>query len=374
MRVAHILPFPAIGGTEIGQLRVMQAARKAGVEGFALYLEDAPVVGEYFRNAGFEAQHTPAPQPSFRHILRFWAQSKQLAAELRRHGATAVHCADVLAAYHVGLAARLAGLPLISHVRNRYEALPFRERFFLRLVERWVFVSRNTWERFCVPVGPGRGQVLYDGVPMPAQDGDDPGAAVRQEFGFAPETVVAGMFARLAPQKDYETLSQAAALLAGEHGEIRFLLVGDHDSTEFIRAHAAKVRAWLERDGVTGQFLFTGFRRDVGRLMRASDLFVLSTHGEGLPLVLLEAMSQGAPVVATAVDGVPELVQDGETGLLVPHGDAPALARAIARLASDRELARRLGETGRRVVETRFSQPAFEARVRELYAGLAGKG
>lgn len=351
----------------------MKAAKKAGIDSFALCFENAPAVIDYYEKAGFETRYFPPPAPSFRHAVKFWYASRGLAAELKRMGASAVHCADILAAYHGGVAARLAGLPLISHVRNRYDTLPFRERFFLRAVHKWVPVSKNTQDRFCMALTGANSVVLYDGIPMP-DSGADETAAVRAEFGIAGNAVIAGMFARVAPQKDYETLAKASALLAGAYPDLRFLIVGDDDSTEFVRAHKVKAEAWLKERGVEDRFIFTGFRRDVARLMRACDLFVLSTHWEGLPLVLLEAMSHARPVVATAVDGIPELVSDGETGLLTPHGDAAALAAALQRLADDPALAARLGQAGRRMVETKFSQEEFERQVERLYRGLLGQG
>ena len=352
----------------------MKAARKAGLESFVFYLPDAPVVGDFFESAGFESIPQALPQPSFRHAAKFYSQSRALSSELRHRGATIVHCADVLAAYHAGAAARLAGLPLISHVRNRYAVLPFRERLFLRAVQKWVFVSKNTWEQFCIPVTSNQGTVLYDGITVEHNaEVDSAGAAVRAEFGLSPETQLAGMFARVAPQKDFETLAAAAAVLAPRFPRLRFLIVGDNDSTGFIRSHYEQVQRWLDQYQVANLFLFTGFRQDVPKLMRAADLFVLSTHGEGLPLVLLEAMSHRRPVVATAVDGIPELIEDGKTGLLVPHGDSGALADAIGRVIADSALADRLGNRGRHTVETLFSQEAFEGRVANLYRNLLGK-
>ena len=173
------------------------------------------------------------------------------------------------------------------------------------------------------------------------------------------------MVARVAPQKDFETLIRSAAVLATHFPAVRFFMVGDLDPL-----HYPQVQRWLEEHQVADRFLFTGFRRDIARLMKAMDVAVLSTHGEGLPLVLLEAMSHGRPVVATGLDGILEVIEDGQTGLLVPHRDAAALAQAIGRLVSDPALARRLGEAGRRTVETKFSQQAFEKGVERLYAGV----
>ncbi len=365
MRIIHILPFPEIGGTEIGQVNVMLASRGLGIDAFALVPEGGGAVAEYVQAAGFEAFPYAMPQPSFRHGARFWRESGKLAAFLRERKVTAMHCANVLGAYHCALAGRRAGIPVIGHVRGRFEELPFREKFFMRWVDRWAFVSRSTWERFCIPVKEDLGDVVYDGVSF-AGVPEDTGAGVRAEFGLSGDTVIVGMVARVAPQKDFETLIRSAAVLSSRFPALRFLMVGDLDPL-----HYPRVNRWLEEHQVADHFLFTGFRRDVARLTRAMDIAVLSTHGEGLPLVLLEAMSHSRPVVATGLDGILEVVEDGQTGLLVPHRDATALAEAIGRLVSDPALARRLGEAGRRTVETKFSQQAFEKSVERLYARIS---
>jgi glycosyltransferase involved in cell wall biosynthesis len=119
---------------------------------------------------------------------------------------------------------------------------------------------------------------------------------------------------------------------------------------------------------VLDRFVFAGFRQDIHRLMLAADMSVLCTHFEGLPLVLIEAMAAECPCVATAVDGIPESVSDGVTGLLHDHEDAEGLAAAIARLADAPHLAHRMGANARAEAERRFSQDRFARDALALYA------
>jgi glycosyltransferase involved in cell wall biosynthesis len=176
------------------------------------------------------------------------------------------------------------------------------------------------------------------------------------------------MMARVAPQKDYFTLARAARRILQAEPQTRFLIVGDCTSAETYREHYQGVLRVLEDCRVADSFIFTGHRQDVSRLLSALDVFVLSTHREGLPLVILEAMAHAKPVVATAVDGVPEIVQDGKTGLLCAHEDDVQLGEHVLSLLRDRGRATRIAEAGRQLVQTRFSTEEFGERMNVEYA------
>jgi glycosyltransferase involved in cell wall biosynthesis len=188
------------------------------------------------------------------------------------------------------------------------------------------------------------------------------------------DAVIAGMFARVNPQKDYPTLIRAAALLRESNPALRFLIVGDNERVDTNRRHFSEVEDLARRAGVLDRFVFTGFRVDVQRMMLAADLSVLCTHFEGLPLVLIEAMAAGLPCVATAVDGIPEALADGVTGLLHQHGDAEGLAAAIASLIAVPARSKAMGAAARVEAEKRFSHNRFARDLRALYDGLNGLG
>lgn len=166
--------------------------------------------------------------------------------------------------------------------------------------------------------------------------------------------------ARLAEVKGQRTLLAAVANL-----DATAVFVGRDLERE--GAYERELRAEAEHLGVADRVLFAGYRTDVAGLIAGCDVFCLPSFVEGLPLVVLEAMAQGKPVVATPVGGTPELVRDGETGLLVPPGDSGALQKALARLLSDPTFARRLGEAGRDRVETTFSAASMEAGILRIY-------
>ena len=367
--VAHILPFPTIGGTEHATLRIARAVDPAWFKSIAFTTAGADHVHTFFSDSGIEAVKYSAPVHSYRRAAAFLRDSARLAAQFRSHRVDLVHCADLLGAYHAALAGRLAGIPVICHIRNRFAFISRRDRSFLWPVRRFVFVSRHTWAHFGHSVPAERGVVVYDGILVPSvTTADDDRVSVRREFGLEPDVPLIGMMARVAPQKDFSTLARAARTVLRNEPRARFLIAGDFNSAPNYRAHYQQVQAEMEACGVREAFIFAGQRSDVPRLLSALDIFVLSTHWEGLPLVVLEAMALGVPVVATAVDGVPEIVHHGRTGLLVRHEDPDELAAAIGDLLADRRRAAELGTAGRNLVQARFTESQFAAAMNAVYA------
>jgi glycosyltransferase involved in cell wall biosynthesis len=174
-----------------------------------------------------------------------------------------------------------------------------------------------------------------------------------------------GVVARLAPQKGHRVLFDALPRVRERIPDLRVRVVG-HEELSTV----AELRAYAELRGVGDCVRFEGFRADVAELLQELDLFVLPSLWEGFGLVLLEAMAAGRPVVASSVGPVPEIVLDGETGLLVPPGDPVRLADAIVCVLADRSLGDRLGRAGRARVEQRFALDDMVSRTDRLYQEL----
>jgi glycosyltransferase involved in cell wall biosynthesis len=370
-RIAHIMPWDGVGGTEQAALRIARAVGEAGFETTFFCLGSAPLVRDFFASAGYDTGTWREAYPTFNGYRQFLRESMRLAGEFRRRGISLVHCGDVPAGAYAALAGRLAFVPVICHVRNRYEALAAPDQQMLGAVTTFAFVSHDSWRAFGFPVPAHRGVVVYDGVEVEdcaARSGDENASRdVRREFGIPDEATIIGMVARIDQQKDYETLAKAAARVVAVAPDVRFLIVGGYSNDELQREHFEKVKLWLRTNHVVPYFSFTDFRTDVPRLLRAMDIIVLSTHYEGLPLALLEAMACGKPVVATAVDGVPEVVTDKHTGLLFSHRDDRELASHLLSLIRDRARAMQLGENARSFVREYFNRDQFGNSIVALY-------
>jgi glycosyltransferase involved in cell wall biosynthesis len=201
-------------------------------------------------------------------------------------------------------------------------------------------------ERYC----PGRGR-----------------EAARRALGWTGDEFVVGIVARLAPEKDHANLVRGFAQFARATPRARLAIIGDGPLRAALEAEAAGRR-------LGDRCRFLGERRDVPDLLPGLDLFVLSSTREGTPLTLLEAMAAGLSAVTTAVGGMPAVVVEGETGLLVPPGEPEALASAFARLAADPEARRRMGAAGRRRVVERYSLDRMTRDYERLYLGMVRQG
>jgi glycosyltransferase involved in cell wall biosynthesis len=359
------MPFPNVGGTEVATLRLVQGLSEAPFQHTVFCLAETP--RQFFEAAGLTTVAYAGVSPSYRQPRAFLQASYELARAFRQRGIRLVHCADVLAAYFAAFAGRLAGLPVLCHVRNRHREVTRREQTFLAPVDRFVFVSQDARRHFPLRVAPSRGAVVYDGLASQPVAREAARARARREFGFSPSHKLVGMVARIAPQKDYHTLAQAAARVAQQRPEVRFLLIGDYRETP---AHYTQVQGWLNEFGVAERFLFTGQRDDVPELLAALDVFVLCTHTEGFGLVLLEALAQGRPAIATALEGPLEILTHGHTGLLHEPRNAAQLAEQILLLLRDESYAEQLGQAGQTLVQTRFSQTQFLAAMTAQYQAL----
>ncbi len=234
-------------------------------------------------------------------------------------------------------------------------------RFAIRFASKVISVSRATgkWlvEKRGVPEE--KVTVIPYGVNLERfRDGNNP--ELRRELGISPETLVAGVVARLHSQKGHRYLIEAARTIIPQVDDVKFVLVGDGELRNDLERSA-------EQAGIREHFVFLGFRSDVAELLRTFDLFVLPSLYEGLPNVVLEAMATGLPVVATAVDGTVELVDDGVTGYLVEPRRPAALHEKITALLKDPELRSQFGRAGRARVEREYSLRSQVDNFQELY-------
>jgi glycosyltransferase involved in cell wall biosynthesis len=202
--------------------------------------------------------------------------------------------------------------------------------------------------------------LIYNGVDLERYDHQDPCCTLREEFGMEPGSSIVGVVGRLELEKGHPTLLEAWPLVLRDVPDAYLLIVGEGTRQEALHQIARE-------QGVERHVIFTGRRDDIPAVTAALDVAVLPSYREAQGLTILEAMALSRPVVASNVGGIPEMIENGVTGLLVPPHDPPALAGAIARLLRDHPYADMLGRAGHDLVHDRFCVQLMVNKVQELY-------
>ena len=306
------------------------------------------------------------------HDANFIRQVRRLARDLREQNISVVHSHDFYTNVFGMAAARIARVP--ARVASKRDIAGFRtpaenfvERCSFRLARR-VVVNSEAVRAFLAGSGVPTTKIvtLYNGlaparVEPPASFDEK---AARASLGLPQGRPLVTIVANLQNEvKDHRTFLRAARRVKKSVSVAAFVLAGEGDLTEALRAYAVEL-------GLEGDVFFTGRCTRVAELLAVSDVCVLSSKAEGFSNSILEYMAASRPVVVTDVGGAREAVEEGETGFIVAPGDDRAMGERIARLLSDPERARRMGERGRRVVEERFSCAAQLAGVESLYEEL----
>ncbi|HEX6533142.1 MAG TPA: glycosyltransferase family 4 protein [Gemmatimonadaceae bacterium] len=369
MRIALMLESDGPGGAEVMLLHLAEELRRRGHE----VLPVGPAnrvgwLGARFRERGFD----PATYTLRRAFdLRCVAQLTRL---LRERRVEVVHSHEFTMAVYGAAAARRAGARhVITMHGGRYFADQWRRRAALRWAVRrsdaLVAVSGATAEDLGRTLGVRRDTVHV--VPNGIEFRSGVRERVRRELKVDDDELLLVAVGNLYPVKGHMVLLRALAALAapgapGAEAPVswRLAIAGRGDEEGPLRAFAGK-------EGIADRVHLLGFRSDVPDILAAGDVFVMPSLSEGLPLALVEAMSMALPIIASDVGGIPEVVSRAEEALLVPPGDAEALAGAIRDLLAHPEHRRALGDAARRRAYRDFSVRTMGEAYERLYRGWA---
>ncbi len=304
-----------------------------------------------------------------------YAAYRELAAVLRAHTPDVLCCHGYKADMLGLLAARRCRVPVVSVSRGwtgeslkvrLYDAL---DRFVLRGMDAVVCVAHAQAEKvLAAGVARRRISVIQNAVDLGRFDGK-PALARDHLCSFFPRPLKRFVCAagRFSPEKGFPVLLEAARQFLASDPEAGLLVFGDGPQRGLLSA-------LITQNGLQERVVLPGHRLDLDRLLPLMDLLVVPSFTEGLPNIALEAMAASLPIVATAVGGNPEVVEDGITGFLVPPGDSAALAQAVMRLLSSATIRQWMGQAGRERVRHEFSFTAQGQRYLELFERLCGEG
>ena len=365
LKVLQLIDGLKIGGAEVLLRDLVHGLHDDGFQVSVGFSTSGPIE-ESIRAMGISLTRLPR-------LMRvdpwlFWS----ICQLIRRERPHIVHTHLFKSDFHGRLAARLCGVPVVVSTAHNNDAwarrapLGYLYGLTARLADQVIAVSDEVRDfQIRYTRTPARKIVTIDnGVDVDKFENQAARAqSVRQELGLDEFVPVIGIVGRLEPQKDHRTFLAAAACIKETLPNARFLIVGDGSLREDLETLARSLN-------LLPSVIFCGIREDIPDVLAALDLLVFSSRWEGLPVTLLEGMAAGLPVVATAVGGIPGVVLDNETALLVPPGDSTALSQACLVVLQNSELARKFGAAGRKRVAAKYSLQAMIARTVELYERL----
>jgi glycosyltransferase involved in cell wall biosynthesis len=356
-RIVHLTASPFLGGPErqmLGLARSLPANLQTIFWSFSEGGRSRPFLDEA-RRLGFEAEELDNNAPHFRLVFN------ELTRRLKEVRPDVLFCHGYKSDLLGGLAARFLKIPVVAVSRGWTGATlkvcinEGLDRLSLLGVDRVVCVSEGQAEKVRrAGVPPRKIRVIRNAIS--ADRFDFPNPRYRQEllglFAAPPQKIV-GAAGRLSPEKGFDILVGAAAEVIRSDPEVGFVIFGEGPLREALQRR-------IEEEGISQRFLLAPFRSDLDQVIPFFDLVVLSSYTEGLPNIALEASAASVPVVATDVGGIPEVVENGVNGYLVPAGDPCTLAARMQELLDNPPLRETMGRMGRCLIETKFT---FESQV-----------
>lgn len=300
-------------------------------------------------------------------------RSRYIYQLLRLLAPDVVHSWSIYTNPYAGLVGWLARVPVrFGSLRNSLQfegtrSLPALYRFLaLYSISKLVVNAKTIQDELLQRRYPARRiVVLPNCVDFKRLQAGDASPAALTELGIADGQRLVGLIANLRRAKNHALFVHAMARVTETFDDVCGLIIGQPIPSE--PDLPGSLQALINEQGLAGRVVLAGFRRDVPELLQRMRIVCLTSHTEGTPNVVLEAMAAGRPVVATRVGGVPELITDGVNGLLVEPGDAEGLARAIVRLLDDPDLAQRLASAGQQMVEQKYGCDRVVRELERLY-------
>ena len=369
MRVLWLIDSLTLGGAEALVPAFARAIDSRRVRLHVAYLKS--LGGNPFEA---ELQRLGVPLTHLRaRNLRDVRALRRLLRLVREERIDLVHAHLTYAAIWGGLTTRLTGVPCVATLHTgpvegpEWSRSAIRERMLAFVLNRWcsavVAVSAAARAQHVERgrIDGGRVCVIHNGVDLEEfASGGARRERMRRELGLADSQPTVLTVSALREGKGLEVLLRGMALLVRGQPQLRVVIAGEGPLRDRLEELARE-------KGLEGHVRWLGFRRDVGDLLAAADVFVLASRQDAFPTVLLEAMAAARPVVATQVGGIPEIVEPGRTGVLVPPGDPEALAAAVDALLADPRTAALLGVAGRERAREHFSIAEWTSRLVGLY-------
>jgi L-malate glycosyltransferase len=367
--ICHVIHALGVGGAEVLVNQMIRRMQK-DFRCIVAVLDEIGEIGTRLQEDGFIVEHLHR-QPG---IDRGCATRLRQFAD--REGAEILHAHQCTPFFQAMLSRGLTGRrPVVFTEHGRhFPDTPSRKRaivnrMLLKRCDRLFGCGAAVRQALINNEGlpESRVEVIYNGVDLKALGKPTPGARerIRAEFGYSANDFVVVQVARLHELKDHQTALKAVDEARHKIPGLRLLLAGDGDQRSAIEQT-------IRERGLEQTVTLAGTRKDIADLLSASDVFLLSSISEGIPLTVIEAMAARRPVVSTAVGGLPEIIEHGVSGMLAPSGDASSLAASLVQLYQNADLRNQMAEVAAGRAQEKFSLQGMLNSYRDVYYDVLG--
>lgn len=388
INVLYISAFSQWGGSTISLLRRIERLDRNSFRVTVAVPEEGPMVKKY-KNAGAKVRIIPfcvllrftGIGDFIKYICRFLPSVLRLYRFMKSNGVDIVHSNDSIVLVG-GIAGKLAKLRTVTHIRDDIKTpvwvVRLRNLIINMFSDRVLSVSKAVLDNFGMYGGDlSKSQVFYNGVDLdlfvPSEKSNGSGAlALKRTLCIPVEARIITHIGRIDPNKGQEDMVRAAELILKVEPSVYFLLVGDNNTIRF-QWYKDRVMKIIEEKNLKNQVVLMGRMDSIQDIINISDVIVLNSIYDAHPGVVCEASACGKPVVASDVGGIPELVDEGVTGYLIPPRDVKSLTDSLLHLLSDAALCKEMGLMGRKHMEKNFEINCLTRKLETVYGKLLGR-
>lgn len=364
IKIMHILPSLEIGGMENALITLINEMDTHFFENQIFCFD--------FKNYENSIQHRLKDENIPIYIFEkgdgidYWLPIK-IARILKKQKINIVHTRNFAALLYGSTAAKLAGVQgVIADIRGRIPADEGQKCKRLSfLVSKFVGVSEDIKKMLKMDFKIKESKIItiYNGVQISNESQRLDITSLRTKLGLEQSDFIIGTIGRIEPVKDYSTLIRMSAPILLKYRNAKLMIVGDG-------SQRAELEILAQNLGISSQTIFTGYQKDISSYLQLINVFVLTSISEGISNVLLEAMAASIPVIATNVGGNPEIVSNNQTGFLIPRNNLNQITEKIELMINNPELASNLGESGRKLVEEKFTIEKMVTEYQSLYQSI----
>ncbi len=328
-------------------------------------------VDVFFHRAIVTVPRSFSPVTQTKYLASLYRSARHLSDFIQTNGIDLVHT-NMEACWVGGLAAKLAGKPAISHLRflSILQPAPVCRltAFVLNTFNTTIISTSDEVRRQYEKSGvhPGKIITIYNGLNAAVFDPAETSPTLREALNLRDGQPLIGLIANFDYRKGHHDFVRACAIIHKRYPDAKFVIAGSTSLTDNF-AYYQRIKEMVDHEGLSGSLVFLGARSDVPQILKSLDVAVQSSLTEAGPRVPLEAMAMACPLVVTDAGGSSEEVINGETGFVVPIGDADAIAAATMRLLSDPALCARIGGAGRKRVLAMFTDEVYAQCIQRVY-------